>query len=240
MVSSAIALMLEVNPDLGYRDIQQILAITAKPSNADGAIANGAQNVNGGGLVFDREMGFGMLDAEAAVKLARFWTLQSTAANEQHLGGSFVLPAEFSTDQPVDRGHDRQSGRRRLLGRLRRADAGNVRPRPQGPRHRAGLADGTKALIAPNLHAAGGRTYLDFTFSSVVTLGENPFGTWTLNLTHATASDGFSVLDASLDIYGDSKGNDDTHYFTSAYARPGRGRSRAARSSPTPMAAPTR
>ena len=52
-----------------------------------------------------------------------------------------------------------------------------------------------------------------------MTLGENPFGTWTLNLTHPTASDGFSVLSAALDIYGDSKGNDDTHYFTSAYAR---------------------
>ena len=79
--------------------------------------------------------------------------------------------------------------------------------------------DGTKALIAPNLHAAGDRTSLDFTFSSVVTLGENPFGTWTLNLTHATASAGFSVLHASIDIYGDNKGNDDTHYFTLAYAR---------------------
>ena len=65
--------------------------------------ANGALNVNGGGLVFDREMGFGMLDAEAAVKLARFWTLQSTAANEQHLGGSFVLPTEFgATSQSIE------------------------------------------------------------------------------------------------------------------------------------------
>ena len=219
MVSSAIALMLEVNPDLGYRDIQQILAITAKPSNADGAEANGALNVNGGGLVFDREMGFGMLDAEAAVKLARFWTLQSTAANEQHLGGSFVLPAEFGAttqsiavtiDNPGNGGFS--VGFVELTLEVSDLDLKDLAIELVSP-------EGTKALIAPNLHAAGGRTFLDFTFSSVVTLGENPFGTWTLNLTHATASDGFSVLDASIDIYGDNKGNDDTHYFTSAYAR---------------------
>ena len=148
-----------------------------------------ALNVNGGGLVFDREMGFGMLDAEAAVKLARFWTLQSTAANEQHLGGSFVLPAEFgATSQSITVTIDNPGnggfsvGFVELTLEVSDLDLKDLSIELVSP-------EGTKALIAPNLHAAGGRTYLDFTFSSVVTLGENPFGTWTLNLTHATASD---------------------------------------------------
>src|SRR5262245_21713397 len=47
MVASAVALMLEVNPALGYRDIQEILAITAKPSDAAEAASNGAANING-------------------------------------------------------------------------------------------------------------------------------------------------------------------------------------------------
>ena len=81
-----------------------------------------------------------LLDAEAAVKLARFWSLQSTAANEQHLGGSFVLPAEFSTTSQSFEVTIDNPGDGRLLGRLRRADARSVRPRPQGPRHRACLA----------------------------------------------------------------------------------------------------
>ena len=103
LVSSAIALMLEVNPDLGYRDIQKILAITAKSSGAPGATSNGALNFNGSGLVFDREMGFGTLDAAAAVKLAQQWTEHSTASNEEHLGGSFSLPTEFGpTSQSID------------------------------------------------------------------------------------------------------------------------------------------
>ena len=164
-------------------------------------------------------MGFGMLDAEAAVKLARFWTLQSTAANEQHLGGSFVLPAEFgATSQSIEVTIDNPGtggfsvGFVELTLEVSDLDLKDLAIELVSP-------EGTKALIAPNLHAAGDRTSLDFTFSSVVTLGENPFGTWTLNLTHATASAGFSVLSASIDIYGDNKGNDDTHYFTSAYAR---------------------
>ena len=95
--------MLEVNPDLGYRDIQSILAITARSSEADGATSNGALNFNGSGLVFDREMGFGKLDAEAAVKLAQQWTEHSTASNEQHLSGAFLLPPEFgSISQSID------------------------------------------------------------------------------------------------------------------------------------------
>ena len=219
LVSSAIALMLEVNPDLGYRDIQKILAITAKSSGAPGATSNGALNINGSGLVFDREMGFGTLDAAAAVKLAQQWTEHSTASNEEHLGGSFSLPTEFgptsqsidvTIDNPGDQGFS--VGFVELTLEISDTDLRNLSIELVSP-------NGTKALIAPNLYALGNQTYLNFTFSSVVTWGEDPFGTWTVNLTHASPSDNFSVLDAKIDIYGDARGIDDTYYFTSAYQR---------------------
>ena len=219
LVSSAIALMLEVNPDLGYRDIQKILAITAKSSGAPGATSNGALNFNGSGLVFDREMGFGTLDAAAAVKLAQQWTEHSTASNEEHLGGSFSLPTEFgptsqsidvTIDNPGDQGFS--VGFVELTLEISDTDLRNLSIELVSP-------NGTKALIAPNLYALGNQTYLNFTFSSVVTWGEDPFGTWTVNLTHASAADNFSVLDAKIDIYGDARGIDDTYYFTSAYQR---------------------
>ncbi|MEO7221374.1 MAG: S8 family serine peptidase, partial [Devosia sp.] len=92
MVSSAIALMLDANANLGYRDIQEILAISADPTIGPSAIANAAGNMNGGGLVFDREIGFGNLNALSAVSLARNWTAQSTAANEAHLSSDFIVP----------------------------------------------------------------------------------------------------------------------------------------------------
>ena len=74
LVSSAVALMLAANPDLGYRDVQEILALSAT-SRLDGhSVANGFDGFNGGGLMFDRSGGFGMLDASAAVALARNWS----------------------------------------------------------------------------------------------------------------------------------------------------------------------
>jgi Ca2+-binding RTX toxin-like protein len=217
MVSSAVALMLEINPRLGYRDIQEILAISATPSGSGDTVTNGAGNVNGGGLVFDRNMGFGTLDAEAAVKLARHWTQQSTAANEDHVAAAFTLPASFdglnqslsvTIDNPGTDGFSIDFVE--LTLEIDDADL-------KDPSIELVSASGTHALIAPNLTIVGSRTYLNFTFSSVVSWGENPYGTWTVNLNHAGASDGFVVHAASLDIYGDSKGNDDTYYFTQAY-----------------------
>jgi subtilisin-like proprotein convertase family protein len=86
-VSGVAALMLEANPNLGYRDVQEILAYSAvQNSPADeGWAFNGAKNWNGGGLHQNDFYGYGVVDAHAAVRLAESWTLQSTAANEVSL-----------------------------------------------------------------------------------------------------------------------------------------------------------
>lgn len=217
LVSSAIALMLEVNPDLGYRDIQEILAITARPSNGTGVVTNGASNVNGGGMLFDREVGFGALDAEAAVKLARHWSGGADAANEDHIAGSFALPSSFNgKSQSLQLTIDKPSTGDFSIDFVELSldiadfDLRDLSIELVSP-------DGTRSLIAPNLNAAGNRMTLDFTFSSVATWGESPYGTWTLNLRHPSTSEGMVVFDASLDIYGDVTGVNDVYYFTNAY-----------------------
>lgn len=99
-VSGVVALMLEANPDLGWRDVQTILAYSARHvGSAVGAAASGneqasgaygnsaswlwndADNWNGGGLHFSNDYGYGLIDALAAVRLAETWTDQSTSAN---------------------------------------------------------------------------------------------------------------------------------------------------------------
>lgn len=219
LVSAAIALMLEVNPDLGYRDIQEILAITANSSSGEGAASNGAGNVNGGGMVFDREMGFGALDAEAAVKLARYWDKQSTFANEEHLTGDFDLPETADglvqvlelelTPQNAD---EFAVDFVELTLDVSDSDLKDLSIVLVSP-------DGTEALIAPNLYAAGNATALNFRFSSVASWGENPYGTWQVRLAHTSASEDFTINGASLDVYGDTGGQDDTYFFTTAFAR---------------------
>jgi subtilisin-like proprotein convertase family protein len=69
LVAGIIALMLEANPDLTWRDVQHILAATAfknDPSNSD-------WKVNKAGYHINHNYGFGRVDGAAAVALAEDW-----------------------------------------------------------------------------------------------------------------------------------------------------------------------
>lgn len=83
IVSGIVALMLEANPDLGYRDVQDILAYTARKVDDPAARwqVNSATNWNGGGLHYSTDYGFGEVDARAAVRLAETWQQQKTTDN---------------------------------------------------------------------------------------------------------------------------------------------------------------
>jgi subtilisin-like proprotein convertase family protein len=218
LVSSTVALMLAENPDLGYRDVQEILAISAT-SRIDGVSQqNGFGAFNGGGLMFERDGGFGMLDASAAVALARNWSQTSTLANEKELDFSFAPAtglngsyAELDVNLTVSDPKGFSTGSVELDLTVTDADLKDLNIVLVSPH-------GTRAELAENLLQMGNRTYLSFTFSSIETLGEDPAGTWKLELTHATASSNFAVYRADLHVYGDAGTKDDTYYYTSSYA----------------------
>ncbi len=70
MVSGVAALVLQANPGLGWRDVHAILARSARkndPSHSD-------WQINGAGLHVNHHYGFGVVDAQAAVSLAKNWT----------------------------------------------------------------------------------------------------------------------------------------------------------------------
>ncbi|MCA8911871.1 MAG: S8 family serine peptidase [Planctomycetes bacterium] len=69
MVSGVVALMLDANPNLTWRDVQHILVYTADHSK----IAGGTYT-NGAGLIASDRWGFGVVDATAAAQLAAQWT----------------------------------------------------------------------------------------------------------------------------------------------------------------------
>lgn len=69
LTSGCVALMLSANPDLGWRDVHEILAQTARkiaPNDSD-------WQDNGAGFHFNHKFGAGIVDATAAVILARDW-----------------------------------------------------------------------------------------------------------------------------------------------------------------------
>jgi subtilisin family serine protease len=70
LVAGVLALMLEVNPNLGWRDVQEILVRTR--ARIDDPAADWVQN--GAGFAFSHSFGAGLIDAGAAVGLAASWT----------------------------------------------------------------------------------------------------------------------------------------------------------------------
>ena len=86
MVSGVVALMYDANEDLGWRDVQSILAASARHVGSEiggrpgGAEFfrwgwNAAETWNGGGQHFSNDYGYGLVDALAAVRLAESWHL---------------------------------------------------------------------------------------------------------------------------------------------------------------------
>jgi hypothetical protein len=76
VVTGVVALVLEANPDLGWRDVQGILATTSRMLGPD---ANDETRVtNGANLTHSNLYGFGVVDASAAVEAAKTWDLYTT------------------------------------------------------------------------------------------------------------------------------------------------------------------
>ena len=97
MVTGIVALMLQANPNLGWRDVQNILAASATHTgSAIGATTPGtnensnwflthAADWNGGGMHFSNDYGYGMVNAYNAVRMAEMWSrfkMAQTTANE--------------------------------------------------------------------------------------------------------------------------------------------------------------
>lgn len=82
-VAAIVALMLSINPRLGWRDVQEILADSGymPAPSAAGFVTNGGAGWNGGGMHFSTDLGFGVVDAMVAVNLARAWTGVADSAN---------------------------------------------------------------------------------------------------------------------------------------------------------------
>ncbi len=70
IVSGVVALMLEANPDLTYRDVRMILAQTARQNDQN----NTGWKTNGAGFHYHNDYGFGVVNASKAVNLAKNWT----------------------------------------------------------------------------------------------------------------------------------------------------------------------
>ena len=188
-VSAAVGLMLQANPELGYRDVQEILAYSARREGladsanfGDGWRTNGATNFNGGGLHFSDAFGYGFLNVHDAVRLAETWSKQQTFANlakvtetvssNQKLvaGSSDHISVDINVDKAIDIEHVQ------LAMDLRWLDTGNLDVYLTSP-------DGTQVRLVydlPTVDRIG--NIRNFVFDSVASMGEQSAGTWKLDI----------------------------------------------------------
>jgi subtilisin-like proprotein convertase family protein/subtilisin family serine protease len=229
IVSGIVALMLETNPNLGYRDVQQILAYTARQVGApDKWASNGAHDWNGGGLQYGdavQATGFGVVDALAAVRLAATWEgTPRTSANvvdvvaTQHTGmaipdntGDFAYSSiDINSNVVVERVDVTVNITHPLIGDL---EIALMSP-----------GDTTSYLMyrpSQGALSAVGSTQHDihFTFDTVLDWGESAQGRWTLAVIDLATGNVGTIDNWSIDIIGHQPTQDHTFIYTAQYAQ---------------------
>lgn len=233
VVSAIVALMLEANPQLGYRDVQQILALSARHEAADTTWkSNGATTLNMGGLRFNDDLGFGIVDAHAAVRLAETWQGTRTARNEVMAsdrllglrdaipdGAGTGLSYTFSIDSHIDVEHVE------LAVDIRHERLGDLIVELVSPSgtvstllNRPTVTDERPFGLVGEF--SGLPTHLVFTLQSVQFMGEDARGAWTVRVRDVRAEETGSVRGLSLKVYGAADSDDDIYVFTDEFISP--------------------
>jgi len=196
MVSGVIALMLQANPNLGWRDVKEILMRTATRN----ATTDSDWAINSAGFHFNHKFGAGLVNAEAAVNAALTWTNLPPATNQfvafngvnlaipdYPAGAGINLPFAFTNDAL------RVEHIRLILDLVhpRRGDLAITLTSPSGMRSR---------LFEP--HADTNFNIYSWPFSSVHHWGENSLGTWTVNFADKQATNTGRVISAKLELIG--------------------------------------
>ena len=238
MVSGVIALMLEANKGLGWRDVQAILANSAvavgsglsggDPSGFEfyAWAANGAERWNGGGMMFSNDYGFGLVDATAAVRLAETWftggQTAQTSANQQ-VATAVMLEATPLAIPDNNLAGVTVSGAFSDIANFQ-IDYSTVTI-TMGPNHTF-MGDLVIELISSSgatsiLHDERGGYGVEFpgewTFMTRAFNGEHASGTWSIRVVDTASNDRGTLTDVVVQHHGQASAND-VHVFTNQYS----------------------
>jgi len=201
--AGVVALMLEANPNLGWRDVQEILLRSAKkvnPSDADWKAPVAPDNIN-----HNHKFGGGLIDAAAAVGLATAWTnlgeqLKRTIAQT---GLSVAIPTQNATGVTREFTVAAQDNIRvehvTVTVNINHTARGNLKITLTSP-------SGTVSRLA-EVHSDSGDNFPNWTFMTVRNWGENAAGTWRLKVTDESGTSntvGGTLIAATLEVFGAS------------------------------------
>lgn len=228
IAAGVVALILQANPNLGYRDIQEILVYSSKRAvflDQPGVetTVNHATDCNGGGLLTGYDFGFGNIDALAAVRLAESWQKQSTIHNlqivdgsvQQHqlslgAGGAASAMARFTSNNRVE-----QVTVTLDLDTQRLQD---VRVELIAPNGTASVLVDYPPAINGNGDPVELPTHLTYTLNTVRDWGETLTGDWTLRMTNKSTGAPVTLNDWSIQAYTAPATRDHAQIFTDEFS----------------------
>ncbi|NBS49948.1 MAG: hypothetical protein EBS97_04975 [Verrucomicrobia bacterium] len=198
MVSGIVALMLQANPSLGWRDVKEILIRTARPiDTGDSGWVN-----NNAGIKFNPWYGAGLVDAEEAVNRALDWeNLEPmTSASASQTGLNLLIPDNkpegVTVDLPI-------SSSFRVESVAITVTATHL--------YRGDLVFTVISPAGTQVRMTGGVRYLDsnsnldnVTFTTPFLWGESSAGTWQVKAADEWIAISGRLKAASITVYGSS------------------------------------
>jgi len=212
MVAGVIALMLEANSNLTWRDVQHILVRTSKkidPTN-EGWVTTYE------GRDFNHAYGYGLVDATSAVNLAKNWDNVTLGVNltEVSVNTGNIDVNEFINDNNelgvtseffVNESIDIETVEIEVnISHAYRGDLNLFLESPNGI-----VSELVRESISDN-----GKNFYNWTFTSVVHWDENSFGLWKLKVNDSVDSTSGSWSDWNMTFYGHPSKDTDNDNIT--------------------------
>ncbi|KAL7866796.1 hypothetical protein AOLI_G00146100 [Acnodon oligacanthus] len=200
LAAGIIALALEANKNLTWRDMQHLVVRTSNPAH----LITNDWKTNGVGRKVSHSYGYGLLDAAAIVSLAKNWT---NVGPQQKCVLSLVSePRNIGKHLVISKSVDACAGKPNFVSSLEHAQArltlsynrrGNLAIyliSPQGTR---------STLLAQRPHDYSSEGFNDWAFMTTHSWDEDPRGEWTLEIENvAGASDYGTLTQFTLVLYG--------------------------------------
>ena len=205
IVSGVAALLRQVNPALTWRDLKLILAASARKNDASNpGWGNGARKYGSSSASdvyhFNQEYGFGMVDAAAAVALARSWSLLPPFLDDSEQ--SSLLNTTIPDNNTSGITHSLTLDTDVEFTEFVEVEANIYHRRGRHLQIELESPDGTVSTLAVPFQTTDSYNPGTFRFGSAKHLGEDPNGAWKLRVSDRISGYGGTLLFWSIKVYG--------------------------------------
>ncbi len=193
LIAGVVALMLEANPELNWRDVQHILAKTAVKVDAN----DSDWTQNGAGYWVNHKYGYGRVDAAAASIIAETWESVPAATQISSNSGTLNTPVPYGTTGTTVQlafAQDLLVEHVEIFLDMTTQDWGELDIILTSP-------SGTESVLA-ELHYDDKKEYDDWTYGSVRHLDEHAQGTWSLKVIDRQSANNASIRSWRITIHG--------------------------------------